>query len=77
MKKPTKANDIHWQKIVSKLKEIAKEQNISQNKMAELTGIEQPNIARLYSLKYAPNLRTAVLIATVLGVKIDVVNFVN
>ena len=71
MKKNTPAND--WQKIVSKLKEIAKEQNISQNKMAELTGIEQPNIARLYSLKYAPNLRTVVLIAGVLNYKLDLV----
>ena len=75
--KNTKANDLHWREIVLKLKEIAKEQNISQNKMAELTGINQPNITRLYSLRCAPNLRTAVLIAGVLGVKIDVVNFVN
>jgi len=73
MKKNTKANDLHWQKIVYRLKEIAKEQNISQNKMAELTGIEQPNIARLYSLTYAPNLRTLVLIAEVLNHKLNLV----
>jgi len=71
MKKNTPAND--WQKIVSKLKEIAIEQNISQNKMAELTGMKRPNITRLYSLRYAPNLRTVVLIAGALNYKLDLV----
>jgi len=71
--KTIKANDHHWQKIVLKLKEITKEQNISQNKLAELTGINQPNIARFFSLSHAPNMRTLVLIAGVLNYKLDLV----
>jgi len=72
MKKNSKI-DKECQKIVYKLKEIASEQNISQNKLAELTGINQPNIARFFSPKHAPNMRTLVLIAGVLNYKIDVV----
>jgi len=70
--KNTKANDLHWQEIVIMLEKIAIKQGISQNKLAELTGINQPNISRLFSLRYAPNVRTLALIAGVLGVKIDV-----
>jgi len=67
-----KKSETDWQNVVTKLQKIAIEQNVSQNKLAELTGINQPNIARFYSCRVAPNIRTLVLIAQALNYKIDV-----
>lgn len=56
----------HWQTMVLILKKIAEKKNISQYKLAEITGFEQSNINRVFSLKYCPNMRTFIAIARAL-----------
>lgn len=62
-----------WKEIVTDLKQVAKEKNISINALAELTGMRQSNISRIFSLKYTPKLETVCIIADALNVTIGVV----
>lgn len=61
-------NENHWQVLVLLLKEIAAEKGITQQEIAERTGFSQGNIARVFSLKYGPSLKTFIAIAQALGV---------
>lgn len=58
----------HWEVLVLLLKEIAAEKNITQDKIAEKTGLTQSNVSRFFALKYKPTLPTFLEIATSIGV---------
>lgn len=53
--------------IVNLLVSARKNAGLTQTQLAELTGIRQPNIARLESGKYPPNLDSLERIAKALG----------
>lgn len=46
----------HWKVLVLLLREIAEDKGISQQQIADETGLIQSNVSRLFSLKYKPNL---------------------
>lgn len=58
----------HWKVLVLLLKEIAKEKGISQEVIAERTGLLQSNVSRVFSLAYVPKLETFLSIANAIGV---------
>lgn len=57
-KQKNKGNEEHWMLLVLLLKEVADQRGISQEKLAEMSGLKQSNISRMFSMKYCPNLRT-------------------
>ena len=63
-------NKNHWQVMVLLLEEIAKEKlGVGyQSQLAELTGLKQSNISRMFSLKYTPTLETFLTIAKALKI---------
>lgn len=61
-------NPARWQVIVLVLKEIATDQGISQQEIAEKTGLLQSNVSRIFSLKYCPRFDILLDIATAIGV---------
>lgn len=63
-------NEEHWQLLVLIMKKVCQDRGISQEKLAELTGMKQSNISRLFSLKYCPNLRTYLEIVKALNFNI-------
>lgn len=52
-----------WQLLVLLLKEIADQKNLTQNEIAELSGLRQSHVSRFFSLKYCPNLDTFLKVA--------------
>jgi len=70
MSENNKANEEHWQLLVLLLKEVAEQREISQLELAEMTGLKQSNISRLFSLKYCPNLRTYMTVAKALQLNV-------
>jgi len=46
----------HWKVLVLLLKEIAEDKGITQQQIADQTGLLRSNVSRLFSLKYKPNL---------------------
>lgn len=62
------ANEQHWKLLVLLLKNIAKTKGITQEKIAEETGLQQANISRIFSLKYCPTLQSFIAIARAVGV---------
>lgn len=61
-------NEQQWQLLVLILKEIAESKSITQNEIAEQTGLLQSNISRFFSLKYKPTLDTFLQIAKAIKV---------
>lgn len=51
-------NSNNWKVFVLLLKEIAEQKGISQNQIAEKTGLLQSNISRMFALRYCPTLDT-------------------
>lgn len=60
----------NWKVIVLTLKEIATDQGISQQEIAEKTGLLQSNVSRIFALKYCPRLDLLLAIADAVGVTI-------
>ena len=54
---PIKENE-QWMLLVLLLKEIAEEKGITQNQIAERTGMIQSAVSRFFSLKFKPTLDT-------------------
>ncbi|AZA49581.1 XRE family transcriptional regulator [Chryseobacterium carnipullorum] len=67
MKNENKENG-QWQLLVLLLKEIADQKKITQNDIAELTGMQQSAISRLFLLKYKPTLETFMKVAQAIKV---------
>lgn len=61
-----------WQLLVLLLKEIATEKSITQEMIAQNTGLIQSNISRIFALKYRPTLDTYMKLADALQVTIKV-----
>jgi transcriptional regulator with XRE-family HTH domain len=59
-----------WESLVIQLRQIAEEKRITQEMIADKTGMLQSNISRIFSLKYVPTLQTIVLIASAIDVEL-------
>ena len=57
-----------WKLLVLLLKEIADQKGLNQNNLAELTGMQQSAVSRLFLLKYKPNLETFLKVAKAIKV---------
>ena len=67
MKENNNQNE-HWKVLVLLLKEIADDKNITQQQIADATGLKQSNVSRFFSLKYKPNLDVFLQIANAIQV---------
>ena len=67
MKNQNNQNE-QWQLLVLLLKEIADQKNITQNDIAELTGMQQSAVSRLFLLKYKPTIETFLKVAKAIKV---------
>lgn len=65
-KKPLQSE--HWKVLVLLLKNIAEEKNITQQDIADKTGLIRSNVSRLFSLKYCPSLTIFLAVANAIGV---------
>ena len=61
----------HKLRIGKRIAELRKERGLSQNKLAQLTGIDSSNIGKIELGKYNPSLDILSRIGDVLGVEID------
>ena len=61
-------NSEQWKLLVLLLKEIAESKGITQQQIAEQTGLVQSNVSRFFSLKYKPNLDVFLQIANAIQV---------
>ena len=63
-------NKNNWKIMVLLLEEVAREKlGVGyQSQLAELTGLKQSNISRMFSLKYKPTLETFLTIAKALKI---------
>ena len=61
-----------WKLLVLVLKEIAESKGVTQNEIANNTGLIQSNISRFFSLRYKPNLETLIKISNSLNCKITI-----
>ncbi len=66
------SEDEYLRFIIGKLVYTRNKNNISQRKLAELSGVSQPVIARIESNAVEPNLRTLIKLTKALNVSIDV-----
>lgn len=57
-----------WQLFVLLLKEIADQKNITQQEIADKSGLLQSNVSRFFSLKYKPTLDTFLQVAKAIKV---------
>jgi len=62
-----KSNE-HWKVLVLILRKVAESKNISQQEIANRTGMLRTNVNRVFQLKYCPKLDTFILIANAVGV---------
>ena len=68
MKLSNTYTDQQWKLLVTKLKDIATAKGITQQQIAEATGLHQSSVARVFSLKYCPTLDMYLKIAGAIGV---------
>ena len=61
----------HKKRIGKRIAELRKERGLSQNKLAQLTGIDSGNIGKIELGKFNPGLETLCKIGEVLGRQID------
>ena len=64
----TKQNEQYWRLLVVSLKIIAESKGITQEQIAEATGLKQSNVSRIFSTKYSPSLHNFIAIARAVGV---------
>lgn len=57
-----------WKALTLLLKNIAKAKGITQQMIANKTGIDQPNIARFFSFKTCPTIAVYITIAKAIGI---------
>lgn len=61
-------DNYEWQLFVLMLKEIAIEKGITQEIIAQRSGLIQSNVSRIFALKYKPTLDTFLQVAKAVGV---------
>jgi transcriptional regulator with XRE-family HTH domain len=64
-------NGQDYKLLVLELRKIAESKSISQQEIADRTGMLRSNINRIFQLKYSPNLNTFVAIASSIGVDLS------
>lgn len=62
------SNEQHWKSLVLILRKVAESKGISQQEIANRTGMLRTNVNRVFQLKYCPKLDTFILIANAIGV---------
>ncbi|MDD6482142.1 MAG: helix-turn-helix transcriptional regulator [Lachnospiraceae bacterium] len=67
-----KENDSARQEVAEQLRQVRKEQGMTQESLAELVGTKKSNISRLESGRYNPSLDFLVKVAGGLGKQIHV-----
>lgn len=67
----------HKIRIGKRIAELRKERGWSQNKLAQLTGIDSSNIGKIELGKYNPSLDILSRIGDVLGVQVDLIAMDN
>ncbi|MCC8014478.1 MAG: helix-turn-helix transcriptional regulator [Eubacterium sp.] len=60
-------------RLIGKIIEAREAKGISQRKLAELSGVKQPSIARIETLKAAPQIDTLFKVLYPLGYTLDIV----
>ena len=71
---PAEKNRIEFEaELIGKLIEAREEKGLSQRGLAELSGIKQPQIARLESMKSIPQLDTLFKVLTPLGYTLSII----
>lgn len=63
-------SDESWHDTVTQLRDICSQKGLSTYKLAELTGLKQQNISRVFGLKYAPTLSVLTKIADAAEVRL-------
>ncbi len=63
--------------LIGKLIEAREKKGLSQRDLAEISGLKQPAIARLESLKSTPQIDTLFKVLSPLGYKLDIVPINN
>jgi DNA-binding phage protein len=61
-----------WKTLISLLKVIAKERDISQYQISERTGIKQPSVNQILNLRKCPRIDTVIKIADAIDMNISV-----
>ncbi|NJN27144.1 MAG: helix-turn-helix transcriptional regulator [Cyclobacteriaceae bacterium] len=64
------SNEQSWKLFVLLLRKIAESKGISQGQLADLTGLKQSNISRMFNLQYCPNMRTFTNVSKAIGVNL-------
>ncbi len=59
--------------LIGKLIEAREQKGISQRELAKMSGVKQPAIARLESMKSTPQIDTLLKVLSPLGYKLDIV----
>jgi DNA-binding phage protein len=62
-----KYTDQQWKLLVTQLKDTAAAKGITQQQIAEATGLHQSNLSRVFSLRYCPTLDMYLRIAGAVG----------
>lgn len=62
-----------WHYVVQEIKKIAAKKNLSTVQLAELSGIKQPNIIRIFNLKFSPTLKVLQKLAAAVNAEIKIV----
>ena len=62
----------NWEQIVTMLGIVANEKGISDATIAEISGLKENTVSRIFSLRFCPKLDTLLQIASALNVKINV-----
>jgi len=66
----TNPNEQHWMLLVLILKEVADAKHITQEQIANETGLQQSSVSRFFSLKWNPQLGTYLKIAKALKMNV-------
>lgn len=61
-------NEKHWMLLVLILRKISESKGISQQEIADRTGLMRSNVSRMFALQQGPTLRTFLLVARAIGV---------
>ena len=67
-------NEETWKLLVLLLKRISEEKKISQIQIAELTGLKQSNVSRMFAIKFPPSMKVFLKVAKAVGVNFYVVD---
>ena len=57
----------NWEDVILRLKQKAKEKGITQQEIADKTGMKFQNVNRFFSLRIAPSIKAVCLVASAIG----------